>query len=739
VTNREFEQFLHQTGGLIPQHWVGGKVPPGKEYHPVTGVSWHDAARYADWCGKRLPTKWEWEKAAGGPDGLIYAWGNAFKAEACHSLLSSLRETMPVHAHPEGVSPYGGLDMCGNTWEWTVDTITRVEEETIESFRIIKGGSFYCGPLGLRVGAYSKAYDRMKDTDLGFRCVMDVAEGVGPVIMPTKPGDAVSEAEAARRAEALRLPQHVPTPVPVRSDSATLAATAAYPPTQAPMSGSSRRTVVASDSGGLGELADSSSDIHSSPTLAMAPSDSGSGSGGSSGTAAISDMDTIAMSPQEAAGGSDPVGTQEAMGVFDGVGQQGAPPPAPPPSEPLPPDAAAQDVFGAETMAIPPADAQARLQQESPSDSEVVDMQLGAGADATQAQTQPQYDEYQQPQPGYEGYQHPQPGNEAGQQQPEAGADIFGDETMAIPSPGATPDQGGMDTWGQPQLSERDTQEIPLEPDGVVDLTGAQAPEGETQEMPQMQEEAWDAPPPGETDIFGSETMAIPPRPDDGSGAPIDLQPTQPAPGYGTEEPTGAMPPGYGTEEPTGAMPPGYGTEEPTGAMPPGYGTEEQTGAMPPGETDIFGSETMAIPPRPDDGSGAPIDLQPTQPPGVPGAEQFPGQAVPGQAVSAEDDIFGSETMAIPPRPDDGSGAPIDLQPTQPPGVPGAEQFPGQAVPGQAASAEDDIFGSETMAIPPRPDDGSGAPIDLLPKPPEGEQENGEPPGWDAQTEPPPG
>ncbi|TET37584.1 MAG: hypothetical protein E3J72_05440 [Planctomycetota bacterium] len=411
VTNKEFEQFLHQTGGLIPQHWVEGKIPPGKEYHPVTGISWHDAARYADWCGKRLPTKWEWEKAAGGPDGLIYSWGNAFKAEACHSLLSPLRDTTPVHAHPEGVSPYGCLDMCGNIWEWTADTITRIEEETIESFRIVKGGSFYCGPLGLRVGAYSKAYDRMKDADLGFRCVMDVAEGVGPVIMPTKPGDAITEAEAARRAEALRLPQQVPTPVPVQSDSGTLAGTAAYPPTQPPVSGSSRRTVVATDSGRLGEFADSSSDIHSSPTVAMSPSESG-GSSGSSQTAAISDMDTIAMSPQEVAGDSDLVGTHEAMGIFNGVDQQEAPPTAPPPPEPLPPDAAEQDIYGAETMAIPPAEAQLGMQQESTPDREVVDLQLGAGADATQAQPQPEYDEYQQPQPGYEGYQQPQPAYE---------------------------------------------------------------------------------------------------------------------------------------------------------------------------------------------------------------------------------------------------------------------------------------------------------------------------------------
>ncbi|NIW59900.1 MAG: SUMF1/EgtB/PvdO family nonheme iron enzyme, partial [Nitrospinaceae bacterium] len=72
VTNEEYKQFVDATGREPPYHWPNGAIPPGKEKHPVIYVNWFDARDYCRWEGKRLPTEKEWEKAARGPDGLIY-------------------------------------------------------------------------------------------------------------------------------------------------------------------------------------------------------------------------------------------------------------------------------------------------------------------------------------------------------------------------------------------------------------------------------------------------------------------------------------------------------------------------------------------------------------------------------------------------------------------------------------------------------------------------------------------
>ena len=73
VTNAQYKQFMRATGHKAPSHWDDDRY--NQPNQPVVGVTWHDAAAYAKWAGKRLPTETEWEKTAHG------VYGGKFKMQ----------------------------------------------------------------------------------------------------------------------------------------------------------------------------------------------------------------------------------------------------------------------------------------------------------------------------------------------------------------------------------------------------------------------------------------------------------------------------------------------------------------------------------------------------------------------------------------------------------------------------------------------------------------------------------
>ena len=139
----QYAAFVQAKNYDRPEHWKDGRIPAGKENHPVVYVSWHDAVAFCDWLSEttgrkfRLPTEAEWEKAARGglripgPGGALmdnplparqYPWGDKFDAGKCNTWESGIGDTTPVGKYsPAGDSPYGVADMAGNVWEWCLN------------------------------------------------------------------------------------------------------------------------------------------------------------------------------------------------------------------------------------------------------------------------------------------------------------------------------------------------------------------------------------------------------------------------------------------------------------------------------------------------------------------------------------------------------------------------------------------------------------------------------------------
>ncbi|MPY77383.1 MAG: SUMF1/EgtB/PvdO family nonheme iron enzyme [Actinophytocola sp.] len=163
TTNVEYARFVEATGHRPPPHW--DDVPDTRGMHPVVSVNWRDAQAYAIWAGKALPTAAQWEKAARGAHGDVYPWGGHASARHCNARESCVGTTTPVDAYPEGTSPFGVLDLCGNVWEWSTTV-------GAPGSYLRKGGSFAhpltdCAPFR----ASEAAADVVAD-DTGFRCVV---------------------------------------------------------------------------------------------------------------------------------------------------------------------------------------------------------------------------------------------------------------------------------------------------------------------------------------------------------------------------------------------------------------------------------------------------------------------------------------------------------------------------------------------------------------------------------------
>ncbi len=184
VTNKRYAAFVKATGHAPPRNWPGGQIPPGKENHPVTYVSWFDADAFCKWEGKHLPYEEQWEKAARGTDGRAFPWGNRFSRKKANTPQYGFGNTMPVGSFPQGVSPYGVHDMVGNVWEWVDNWFKpypgnkHPDENYGERFKVLRGGSWYdCTyyKCGISAPSYNRIFfnPNTSNNNFGFRCAAD--------------------------------------------------------------------------------------------------------------------------------------------------------------------------------------------------------------------------------------------------------------------------------------------------------------------------------------------------------------------------------------------------------------------------------------------------------------------------------------------------------------------------------------------------------------------------------------
>lgn len=211
----DFSQWWRIVSGATWRAPEGpGSTWVGRENHPVVNVTREDAAAYAAWVGKRLPTEAEWERAArGGLEKKPYSWGDTFAPQGEKVWMANIWQgvwpyensgedgfvaTAPVKSFP--ANPFGLYDISGNVWEIVADryhphtyamragktVVNPLGPDAATAARmgqrvptyVTRGGSFLCSDSWCR--GYQPGSRQSQEIDsaanhTGFRCVMDLA------------------------------------------------------------------------------------------------------------------------------------------------------------------------------------------------------------------------------------------------------------------------------------------------------------------------------------------------------------------------------------------------------------------------------------------------------------------------------------------------------------------------------------------------------------------------------------
>jgi serine/threonine-protein kinase len=193
VTNQLFLDFCQDRHRTPPP---GAELKPHE--NPVVNVTFADAEAFCDWAGQRLPSAHEWEKAARGPGGRTYPWGDTMDYSRANipkdEAAKKKAALAPATSYESGASFYGALNMLGNAWEWVntgADAPTGSDFEYYrnklfpnlkpplfqsDAFYQTRGGSFqFVAKPEVLIWDSAKVPARAHEPDIGFRCAKDAS------------------------------------------------------------------------------------------------------------------------------------------------------------------------------------------------------------------------------------------------------------------------------------------------------------------------------------------------------------------------------------------------------------------------------------------------------------------------------------------------------------------------------------------------------------------------------------
>jgi iron(II)-dependent oxidoreductase len=184
VTNQAFAEFVADTGSEPPLYWerdgdgwlgtTFGRREPLDPDKPVVHVNWHQADAFARWAGKRLPTEFEWEAAAGG--------ASIERANLDHMGFGCA----PAGAYADGASDHGAVQMIGDVWEWTssefeaypgFEAFPYPEYSEVffgDGYKVLRGGAWATRRSVIRPSFRNWDLAERSQIFSGIRCVKDL-------------------------------------------------------------------------------------------------------------------------------------------------------------------------------------------------------------------------------------------------------------------------------------------------------------------------------------------------------------------------------------------------------------------------------------------------------------------------------------------------------------------------------------------------------------------------------------